>query len=180
MGQLKKVLKQGTAPNLAVHLTPRQREFVYYLVHQADSPTVAARKAGYAQAKMSAYTMTRLPHIQIAIRQERSRYFEADLANVAAGTLRQIMLDDEAPAAARVSAARTVLEVTREIGRRQDDPADDRPLSEMTPDELADLIEQWKGERAAMAVNLDPGDVEVVNRTQDMAQLSPQAASIDD
>jgi phage terminase small subunit len=179
MGQLKKVLKQAVAPNLVVHLTPRQKEFVHNLVHLGELPTVAARKAGYSQPRNSAYAMIRLPHIHMAIRQERARYFDVDLANVAAGTLKQIMLDAEAPAAARVSAARTVLEVTREIGRRQEDPTDDRPLNEMSADELTDLIEQWKGERAAIAVTLDPGEVEIVNKAQDSAQLSRPAAPVD-
>jgi phage terminase small subunit len=179
MGHLRKLPMPDARRGVAIRLTPKQREFVHNLVVLGENATAAARRAGYNYPNVTSCQLVQLPHIQLAIRQERSRFFEVDLANVAAGTLRQIMLDEEAPAAARVSAARTVLEVTREIGRRQEDQADDRPLSEMTPDELADLIEQWKGERAAMAINLDPGEVEVVDKTQDSAQLPRPAADIE-
>lgn len=176
MGQLKTVVRQGRTFNMAVHLTSKQREFVRALVTLGDCPAAAARRAGYSHPAGTAYALMRLPHVQIAVRQERARLFDGDLANVAAGTLRTIMMDDTAPAAARVSAARTVLEVTREIGRRQEDTPEDRPLSEMSADELADLIERWKSERASMARDLDPGEVVVLDSAQDTAQLPREPA----
>ena len=164
MGQIKQTLKNGTAQSLVAQLTPKQQVFVHHLVQTGCSPTAAARQAGYSAAKESAYGLTRLPHVAAAIRQERARVFDSDLANVAAETLRAVMTDKEAPAAARVSAARTVLEVTRELGRRQDDGGNDKQLHEMTPDELASLISKWEVERSKVAKDITD-QVEVVDVT---------------
>jgi len=128
-------------------LTPKQRTFVTVLVRLGCTPTHAAREAGYAEPKVSAHDLLRLPHIQAAVRFERSRYVQSDLANIATSTLRAVMTDPEAPASARVQAARTVLELAGELGKAKADGQEDRPLSELTADELARLIDQWQGER---------------------------------
>jgi len=163
MGKITNALKHGTAPVLVAHLTPMQQRFVAELVSGGKNPTEAARLAGFANPKSSGYAMTRLPHVVAAIRQERVKVFDGDLANVAADTLRQVMTDPEAPAAARVSAARTVLEVTRELGRRQDDGGNDKQLHEMTPDELASLISKWEGERHKVAKDITD-QVEIIEK----------------
>ena len=163
MGTIKQSLRNQTAINLVAQLTPKQGHFVRHLVETGCSGAEAARAAGYATPKESAYGLTRLAHVAAAIRQERSRLFDADLANVAAGTLRAVMLDDQAPAAARVSAARTVLEVTRELGRRQEDQGSDKQLHEMTPDELAGLISKWEVERSKVARDITP-EVDAMNQ----------------
>ena len=149
---------QGDGPRYGIvpQLTDRQQQFVHEIVKSGVNPTEAARRAGYRAPKETSYTLTRTPHVVLAIRQERARMFDGDLANVAAVTLKEIMRDQEAPAAARVSAARTVLEVTRELGRRQDDAGSDKQLHEMTPDELAGLIDKWEGERSRVAKDVTP------------------------
>ncbi len=162
-------------------LTPMQQSFVNGIVKQTLNPTAAARLAGYAAPHESSASLARTPHVILAIRQERMRLFECDLGNVAAETLRSIMTDATAPAAARVSAARTVLEVTKELGRRQEDSAHDRALSEMSADELASLIDKWSGERAALAIDITPGGESTpalpvsVDRAQHLAQLIPDS-----
>jgi hypothetical protein len=162
-------------------LTPMQQEFVKGVVKSTLSPTAAARAAGYLAPANASSGLSRSPHVVLAIRQERMRLFETDLGNVAAETLRSIMTDATAPAAARVSAARTVLEVTKELGRRQEDSAHDRALSEMSADELASLIDKWSGERAALAIDITPGGEstpalpESVDRAQHLAQLIPDS-----
>lgn len=138
-----------------VDLTPMQRTFVLTLVRQGCTPTQAARVAGYADPKVSAHDLLRSAHIQTAIRFERSRYVMGDLANVATATLKDVMTDAQAPASARVAAARTVLELAGELGRGKTDAAADRPLSELTADELARLIDQWEGERATLVTPED-------------------------
>ena len=132
-------------------LTPKQRTFVLTLVRQGCKPTQAARTAGYADGKVSAYDLLRSPHIQTAIRFERSRYVMGDLANLATATLRDVMDDKMAPASARVQAARTVLDMAAELGRSKSDANDDRPLSELSVDELTRLIDCWQEERAVLA-----------------------------
>ena len=162
-------------------LTPMQQVFVKGIVQQTLNPTAAARLAGYAAPNTASTSLSVTPHIVLAVRQERMRLFECDLGNVAAETLRSIMIDTTAPAAARVSAARTVLEVTKELGRRQEDSAHDRALSEMSADELASLIDKWSGERAALAIDITPDTESTpalpvsVDRAQHLAQLIPDS-----
>ena len=140
-------------------LTPKQRAFVLTLVRHGCTPTQAARTAGYADGKVSAYDLLRSPHIQAAIRFERSRYIMGDLANVATSTLRNVMDDKLAPASARVQAARTVLEMAGELGRGKTDADDDRPLSELSADELTRLIDRWQDERTALTTQVRDPDL---------------------
>ena len=88
-------------------ISDRQRDFVTYLVRENKNATEAARLAGYAHPKQSAYDLTRNPAIIALMRQARQTLYQADLANVAGETIRSVMLDLDAPASARVSAART-------------------------------------------------------------------------
>ena len=159
-----------------VDLTPKQKVFVSELVRSGCTPTHAARVAGYSDAGTSAYDLARLPHVAAAIRLERERYISGELANVATGTLHQILVDKGAPAAARVQAARTVLEMSGEIGRHKRSAEDERPLSEMTADELAGLIDKWQAEKASLAKPIDAEDVEIIDRAQNRAQLVPEPA----
>jgi phage terminase small subunit len=154
-----------------VELTPMQREFVYTLVRTGCSYSQAARQAGYADPKVSSFNLRQLPHIQAAIRLERGRYISGELANVATGTLTAIMTDKQAPAAARVQAARTVLEMSGEIGKARKDQDEDRPLSELTAEELTRMIDRWTEEKAALAKPLDAQDVEILDSAQTMAQV---------
>lgn len=154
-----------------IELTPKQRAFVSVLVRSGQTPTHAAREAGYSDAGTSAYDLMRLPHVAAAVRLERERYISGELANVATGTLHAILTDKAAPASARVQAARTVLEMSGEIGRHKTSAEEDRPLSEMSADELAKLIDKWQEEKAAMATPIDPNEVIVVNSAQAMAQV---------
>jgi len=154
-----------------IELTPKQRTFVLQLVRTGTNPTNAAREAGYSDAGTSAYDLMRLPHVAAAIRLERERYISGELANVATGTLHAILTDKAAPASARVQAARTVLEMSGEIGRNKTSAEEDRPLSEMSADELAKLIDKWQEEKAAMATPIDPKDVILVDSAQTMAQV---------
>lgn len=154
-----------------IELTPKQLAFVSVLVRSGSNPTHAAREAGYSDAGTSAYDLMRMPHVVAAVRLERERYISGELANVATGTLHAILTDKAAPASARVQAARTVLEMSGEIGRHKTSAEDDRPLSEMSADELAKLIDKWQEEKAAMATPIDPNEVIVVNSAQAMAQV---------
>ena len=105
---------------------------------------------------------------------ERQRFISGELANVATGTLQAIMLDKGAPAAARVSAARTVLEMSGELRKERKDGDDDRPLSELTADELAKLIDKWQEEKAQLATPIPANEVEILDSAQAMAQVQPQ------
>ena len=71
-------------------------------------------------------------------------------------TLKRVMRDDDAPASAKVSAARTALELAGDIGKAADDITSSKQLAEMSPDELASLIDKWEGERASLATDITP------------------------
>ena len=159
-----------TARRNGVSLTLKQSAFVTNLVRQGCNPTQAARQAGYAEPKGASFDLLRTPHIQEAIRQERGRYISGDLANIATATLRAIMMDDAAPASARVSAARTALELAGELGVSKREADEDRPLSEMTADELGVMIDRWQAERAALATSVED-DTSVLTEAMGRAQL---------
>jgi len=154
-----------------IDLTPKQRLFVTALVRNGVTPTKAAQMAGYQSYRTAGFDLARLPHVAAAIRLERERYISGELANVATGTLHAILVDSAAPASARVQAARTVLEMSGEIGRHKRSAEDERPLSEMTAEELAGLIDKWQAEKSALAKPIDAEDVEIIDRAQDRAQL---------
>ena len=123
----------------------QQSEFVGHLVRSGCNPTEAARRAGYATPKNAAYRLLRLDHVAGAIRGEQRRLIDNDLATGALGTLRAVMEDDEAPASARVSAARVVLEMSGH--RRQPeaaDPARDKALAEMSVNELEEIVRRGR------------------------------------
>ena len=156
-----------------IELTPKQRAFVAAIVKNGCSATKAAEMAGYAVARQAAYDLQHLPHVAAAIRLERERYISGELANVAIGTLREVMTDKAASPAARVQAARTVLELSGDLGKARKDGEAERPLSELSAEELTRLIDRWTEERAAMAKQLEPSEVEVLDGTAQLAGLTP-------
>ena len=137
-------------------ISDRQRDFVQYLVRENKNATESARLAGYAHPKQSAYDLTRTPAIIALMRQARQTLYQADLANVAGDTLRSVMLDLDAPASARVSAARTALELAGDLGKNAEAGSESKSMAEMTPDELARLIDSWEQQRSAIATDITP------------------------
>ena len=111
----------------------------------------AAKEAGYAHPNQSAHMLMKSPGIVAKIQQERQKLFQTDLANVATSTLKEIILDKEAPQSARIAGCRTVLEVCNMIGKHSTKNNDNRALSEMTPDQLAGLIDTLENTKAALA-----------------------------
>ena len=137
-------------------ITDRQREFVQYLVKENRNATESARLAGYKHPKQSAYELTRNPSIIALMRQARQTLYQSDLVNVAAETIRQVMFDVDAPASARVSAARTAMELAGDLGKNAEAAGDGKQLAELSPDELAQMISSWEQQRAALATDITP------------------------
>ena len=72
-------------------------------------------------------------------------------------TLKDTMSDTNAPASARVAAARTALELAGDIGKHsQANRNMDQPLAEMTPEELAAFIDHWEDERLRITRDITP------------------------
>ena len=137
-------------------ITDRQRDFVQYLVRENKNATESARLAGYAHPKQSAYDLTRNPAIIMLMRQARRTLYESDLVNVAADTIRSVMLDVDAPASARVSAARTAMELAGDLGKNAEAADSGKSLAELSPDELARMIDSWEQQRSALATDITP------------------------
>lgn len=127
------------------NLTEQQAAFMRHVVLEGCSQTEAARRAGYADPAPRAYELVRKQHVMAAIREEQWRVIDGDLANVALQTLRDVMEGDSTPPAARVSTARTVLDIGGYMKRVDGDQHQDQPLAEMTRAELEEIVRAGKG-----------------------------------
>ena len=66
------------------------------------------------------------------------------------------MQDPNAPATARVSAARTALELALDLGPNFGKGSEEGSLCEMTPVELSSLFERWEDERISITKDVIP------------------------
>ena len=137
------------------NLTEKQNNFVHYLVVEGKNPTESARLSGYDYPKQSAYSLTRNPSVIAIIRQTRQTLYQTDLSNIAVQTLKDVMQDPDAPASARVSASRTVLELSGDLGKNALEQLNNKNLSELTPDELGKLIDSWEEQRSSVAKKIN-------------------------
>ena len=72
-------------------------------------------------------------------------------------TLKEVMEDADAPASARIAAARTSLELAGDIGKNSQSQRNyEQNLAEMTPAELSAIIDRWEGEKAVIAKDITP------------------------
>ena len=138
------------------NLTDKQSKFVDYYVADGKTQTEAARLAGYSFPEYEGYRLVRQPRMIRVIQAARQKYYQTNLVNVAVSTLQQVMQDPNAPAAARVSAARTALELAGDLGPNSGNGPEQGSLCEMTPVELSSLIERWEGERILITKNITP------------------------
>ncbi|CAK0751788.1 phage terminase small subunit [uncultured Gammaproteobacteria bacterium] len=111
------VRKQVGPPRMPLPLTAMQATYVHARVVRGLAPTQAAEAAGYSSAKVNAWQLEHNPTIHAAIRFETIRIIENN-ANVALRCLASVMEDTDAPASARVSAAKTWLQASNLLDRR--------------------------------------------------------------
>ena len=131
-----------------VQLSDRQSSFIFYLVHQGKGRTEAARLAGFAAPRQSAFTLTQSPKIIAKIRQERNNVYQTKLASKAIQTLKEVLDDTKLQASTKISAAGTSLELAGDIGRRSQSQRNyEQNLTEMTPAELSAIVDKWEGEK---------------------------------
>ena len=118
-----------------VQSSDRQRNIIYYLVHQGKGRTEAARLAGFAAPRQSAFNLMQSPNIITKVRQERNKVYQTELASTSVHTLKEVMEDTDAPASARIAAARTSLELAGDIGKHSQSQRNyEQNLAEMTPE----------------------------------------------
>ena len=138
------------------NLTDKQSKFVDYYVADGKTQTEAARLAGYSFPEYEGYRLVRQPRMIRVIQAARQKYYQTNLVNVAVSTLQQVMQDPNAPAAARVSAARTALELAGDLGPNSGNGPEQGSLCEMTPVELSSLIERLEDERILITKDITP------------------------
>ena len=149
-------------------LPDRQDSFIYNYVCLGNNPTQSARLAGYLQPKQSAHDLTRNTKVIAKIQQMRAKVFSTDLATTACQVLKDVMLNSSTDSA-RVSACRTVLELSGDFARSKA-TATDKDLAELTPDELSGLIDSWEAERSRVAKKVNDNDVRVIPGQTEPAQ----------
>ena len=141
-------------------LTQQQADFAVNFVANGGNGAEAARDAGYAEAhaRVSAYRLVRLPHVQDAIRAEQRRQLNGDMATKALSVLKGILEDDEAPYGARVDAAKTILDRAGIIApkSRGEGEGDSKEIDEMTMAELEAKIQRWREQIDSMPVINQP------------------------
>jgi len=72
-------------------------------------------------------------------------------------TLKEVMEDADAPASARIAAARTSLELAGDIGKQSQSQRNyEQNLAEMTPEELSAIFDRWEDEKSALAKDITP------------------------
>ena len=154
--------------NKTTQLSDRQDSFIYNYVCLGNNPTQSARLAGYLQPKQSAHDLTRNTKVIAKIQQMRAKVFSTDLATTACQVLKDVMLNSSTDSA-RVSACRTVLELSGDFARSKA-TATDKDLAELTPDELSGLIDSWEAERSRVAKKVNDKDEHVAPGKTEPAQ----------
>lgn len=143
--------RNSSAPALGVienqDFTDMRALFVQGIVINGLNQTEAARQAGYASPCIAATRLMRIPAILEAIRTARMALVESESAGIAISTLNEVMKDKNAPASARVSAAKAVLKIGgyEESGKLKGrNPHAKKDLSDMTPAELREALDDMK------------------------------------
>ena len=78
-------------------------------------------------------------------------------ASTAINTIKEVIEDKDAPASARIAAARTSLELAGDIGKHSQSQRNyEQNLAEMTAEELSAIIDKWEGEKASIAKDITP------------------------
>jgi hypothetical protein len=89
--------------------------------------------------------------------KSETRFYQTELASTAVKTLKEVMEDTEAPASARIAAARTSLELAGDIGKHSQSQRNyEQNLAEMTPEELSAIFDRWEDEKSALAKDIIP------------------------
>ncbi len=68
------------------------------------------------------------------------------------------MNDPDAPASAKVSASRTVLELAGDLGKDKENNLEGKSLGEMTSEELGSIIDRYEEEKSNLARDITPAE----------------------
>ncbi|PDT87492.1 hypothetical protein CO669_25340 [Bradyrhizobium sp. Y36] len=152
-------------PSIAAYdLTEQQRVLVRLIVNEGRRPEEAAELAGYHPK--SVYKTMRLPAVAAAI----SESIQLDLAVVGAPLAYRVAksLLQDASVSARVRADLSIKVLDRAghiVPTRKDSTSQQKSLSEMSRDELADFI-------ASNQAEIDRIEAELASRAKDISYLA--------
>jgi hypothetical protein len=140
-------------------LTAEQAIFVREYVRSGGRGAESARAAGYSAktADNYAYQLLQKPHVQEAIHKEQRRTF-SELAAIALGQARMMLEDPKTPAGARVELMKMSFDRAGLAALRNadDPPGDDKPLREMTVDELEEIAASLRAQSARGGEEAEP------------------------
>jgi hypothetical protein len=126
---------------MAGDLTEMQRNFVFHYVRNKGNATQAAELAKYGTPAARGCELLKNPAILTALKAERDRYIQADLASLAFDTIRGILTDTSIAAGVRLDAAKFTAGLAGHVAPKGDAVADKaRALRELGADELATLL----------------------------------------
>lgn len=126
----------------SARLTRKQAKFAEALAN-GYSGGEAARRAGYSGANVygEAHRLIRHPAVAERVQELRRAQIKGEMAHMALSTMRELMQDkDGTPAATRYKAAEWTLKAAGLAGADHADERRDKPMEEMTGDELAQAI----------------------------------------
>lgn len=150
-------------------LTEMQRDFCVQVAVHGHCQTEAARLAGYAHPGRNAHALMHDARIRNAIRVLREHYIEGDLASLAFATIRKCMSDETAPWNVRFAAAKYVADIAG-FGKEGDDKGQEKNLSEMSTDELAEFVRRGKDALDSRLENMPKVAPVLTLNAQDNAQ----------
>jgi hypothetical protein len=165
----------------AVHkLTDKQQAFILGFTSEPatlGNGAASARAAGYSEktAGEIARQLLALPHIRDAITAANREQISGRIATKAVALLERVIDDESVPIRERIVAAKSILDrggfMPPSLAERAREVADDKPLNEMTRDELARFIEK---ERAAIdALEAAADGPKMIDVTPDSAPPNP-------
>lgn len=144
-------------------LSNQERAFVY-AYSEGMSAEAAKAHAGYRDNASASYLLRR-PHIATAIRHELTRLMATEGAQLGFRTLKRVCNDDALPAAARVAAAKALLQGAGLLDAPKTGP-DTKSINDMDQGELRAFIESKRAE-------IDKLESAIASRATD---VTPKAA----
>jgi phage terminase small subunit len=146
----------GTLQNTGTPLADGMARFVGRLL-EGDSPTQAARVAGYAEPTNTGAALIRHPLVRKALADAAAAQIECELVPLSLKVAREILEDTE-PKAVAVRAKLALGLLDRAAKNRQTDEDPSKALSKMSNDELAALVAKGLAAEAqeAQTINITP------------------------
>lgn len=118
-----------------------------FAIAYAELGNVAAAEKKAGIAATHGYHVLKRPEVQREIVAQQTARMTAEALPLAVQTLINVMGSDKAPAAARVQAAKVVIDRTLGAG----DGGQAKEIHELTPEELAMAINKLEAQAASMA-----------------------------